>query len=304
MGSGLNRSVMISGGIGFLGQYLIEQIAEEFSVSIVDLRKPTQTDVSYVECDITRFDSVSTAFEQVRPDIVVHLAAVTGVERCMMKPYESFLTNVVGTFNVAYLSARNRSRLVFASSREVYGESGPDETSEDDELHPKNLYGLTKQLGESTIKWIHSSMDLRYVILRFTNLYGPGGDQYAVSAIAKKAIEDADIPVYGGDQSLNLIDVRDAARAIDTCLTKTDVKDETFNIGHRRTVKVSDLVKRILYLSDSKSKLIPMPMRPGDVMNFRPNLSKARGELGFEARIDLDQGILDCINAHRARGSN
>jgi nucleoside-diphosphate-sugar epimerase len=169
-------------------------------------------------------------------------------------------------------------------------------------MRPNNLYGLTKMLGESIIKWLHLSMGLRYVVLRLTNLYGPGGDQYAVSAITKRAIEGTDIHVFGGTQVLNLIHVQDAARAIEICLNKSDEENGTYNIGSNDTIKVSELINRIVSLCNSKSKIVQSPMRAGDTNFFHPDLSRARSKLGFEPKIILEQGLVDCIEYYRSRG--
>jgi nucleoside-diphosphate-sugar epimerase len=297
----VKATVMVIGGNGFLGQHLIELIREKFSIWVVDITKGVEQMATFVDCDITNFQEVSKLFAAARPDAVIHLAAITGVERCQLRPYESFLVNVLGTYNVAYMTALHKSRLVFASSREVYGETLQSMTDEVAEMRPNNLYGLTKMLGESIVKWLQASMGLRYVILRFTNLYGPGGDQYAVAAITKRAIEGEDIPVFGGNQVLNLIDARDAARAIEICLIKSEADNEIYNIGTHDTVSVSEVINRIVSLCNSTSKIVPSPMRAGDTKFFHPDLSKARSKLGFEPRIILEQGLVDCVEYYRSR---
>jgi UDP-glucose 4-epimerase len=293
--------VMITGGNGFLGQHLIQLIKDRFSVWVVDVTKGAQQGTSFAVCDITNFHETSKLFDSLRPDAVVHLAAITGVERCQLKPHESFLVNVLGTFNVAYMSALHGSRFVFASSREVYGETLQTMTTEEAEMRPNNLYGLTKMLGESIIRWLHMSKGLRYTILRFTNLYGLGGDQYAVATITKRAIQGAEISLFGGTQVLNLIEARDAAKAIELSLTKSEAENETYNIGSNDTIKVKELIDLIVSLCNSKSKIIPSPMRPGDTHFFHPDLSKARNRLGFKPSIILEQGLANCVDYYRGQ---
>lgn len=292
------KSVIVTGGSGFLAQHLIRLIRDAITVTAVDVRRESQQ--ALVDCDVTDFEAVSKLFNQVKADVVVHLAAITGVERCRLKPYESFLVNVLGTYNVAYMSALNKKKLVFASSREVYGETGQTRTNETADLRPRNLYGLTKMLAESLIHWMHVSMGLPYVILRFTNLYGPGGDQYAVAAIAKNALKHAEIPVFGGNQVLNLIHVHDAARAIEICLTAPNLENDIFNIGSDDTVKVTALIDQIISLSGSQSKRVQLPMRSEEINFFLPDLSKARAKLGFEPQITLEHGLVDCIEYYRS----
>lgn len=290
---------MITGGFGFLGEHVVDRLCDRFSIMICDcnLRERTRAGT---QCDITDFDSLQTLFDATNPDYVVHLAAITGVERCRLLPRETFSVNVAGTFNVAYLSARYKSKLVFASSREVYGESSDGKKSEEATLGPANLYGMTKMLGESIIKWMRVTTGLRYVILRFTNLYGPGGDNYAVSKITRKAVLGEDIPLFGGQQVLNLIHVRDAAHAVDVCLTRPDIDCEIFNIGSNETISVSDLVHRIISLCNSNSRIISFPMRAGDITSFEPDLTKAHRITGFVADVSLDEGLSSCVNHYKS----
>lgn len=290
---------MVTGGNGFLGRHLTTSLRDDFSIVSVDKKNPQATSGSFDECDVSKFDDVSRCLLEHRPNAVVHLAAITGIEKCRQSPYESFLVNVMGAFNVAWLCATNGIRLLFASSREVYGETKGSETSEGSELRPNNLYGETKLLAESQIEWMGNHVHLQYVTLRFTNLYGPGGDAYAVAKIIKNAIKGEPLHVFGGDQTLNMIHVADAARALKICLTRSDITNEIFNIGSKDTISVKELVHRIARISRSKSKEIHSPMRPGDTLLFRPNLDKASSKLGFESSIALEDGLSECVDYYR-----
>lgn len=276
-------------------RYVEKLLDNQFTITLTDIHRPTDFEASFAPCDISKFDSVSMLFEKIKPEAIVHLAAITGVRKCQEKPFESFITNVVGTFNIAMLCSTYNTRLIFASSREVYGETIGDETAEEAELHPNNLYGLTKLLGESMIAWLGTSAGLRYTVLRFTNLYGSGGDQYAVAALIKRALEGEEIQILGGTQVLNLIHVEDAARAIETCLKRPELPNTVFNIGSKDTIRVDDLIKRIISLTNSRSGTRGAPMRTGDTIFFRPNLDKAHQELGFTAKIDFQRGLRECI---------
>jgi UDP-glucose 4-epimerase len=293
--------VIITGGNGFLGRHLVPLLKNQHRVLVVDLAEMPEVGAETEVCDISNSDSLSDAFDRAKPETVVHLAGVTGVQTCREKPLESFLVNVVGTFNVAWLSALYGSRLVFASSREVYGETVGTRSSENARLKPNNLYGLTKLVGESIVGWIGDTMGLRYVILRLTNLYGPGGDKYAVAALIKKAIRDEEIPVLGGDQVLNLIHVRDATRAIRNCILKSNMNREILNIGSTDTIRVSHLIDRIVSLTGSRSKTCSMPMRMGETVFFDPDISKASLQIDFRPTVNLSDGLIECIEYYRSQ---
>jgi UDP-glucose 4-epimerase len=96
--------------------------------------------------------------------------------RCNQDPTLAFSTNVLGTYNIIMGCVAAKSKLVFISSREVYGEGNPTaRTTEETELKLNNVYGTTKMLGEQLVLWAKSRFGLKYTILRLTNVYGPGG---------------------------------------------------------------------------------------------------------------------------------
>jgi nucleoside-diphosphate-sugar epimerase len=293
-------SLIITGGGGFLARHVGRLVTDEFAVTFADsVDSSPDSNIDIVRCDVSEFGAVCSLFEKFKPEAVIHLAAITGVRRCQERPFESFLTNVVGTFNVAWACSAYDTRLIFASSREVYGETIGSETEEDSKLCPNNLYGLTKLLGESVIMWLADSVGMRYVVLRFTNLYGIGGDQYAVAALIKKALRDEEIPILGGAQVLNLINVKDAARAVQLCLQKRELRKAVFNIGSEDAITIQDLIKRIITLTGSKSKTRISAMRTGDTRFFNPSLAKARRELGFTTNVNLGAGLEECVEYYR-----
>jgi len=166
------------------------------------------------------------------------------------------------------------------------GETLGHATKENDQLNPNNLHGLTKLMGEQILWWFNHLRSLRFAILRFTNLYGPGGDQYVTNAIMKRALSNQDITIYGGSQMLNLIHVEDVARAIKLTLSKNLVRD-TFNVGSKDSVTVEDLVQKIIRITESSSRVLRAEMRSNETQKFIPDLTKSSEVLGFSTEIPL-----------------
>jgi UDP-glucose 4-epimerase len=296
------QRVVVTGGNGFFGHVLCRKLMDVYDVAVldrfIDQRQPQR--ISQVCCDITDEDRVEDFLLEYRPQFIVHLAAVTGVRRCEEQPRETLLVNVLGTHVVADLASKIGCFLVFASSREVYGETMCCITREEDQTNPKNLYGLTKLAGEQILRYLNRRRGLRFAILRFTSLYGPGGDQYATSIIVKRALSGQEILILGGSQILNLIHVRDAARAIELVLRQpTATSCTTLNIGSNESLTVEELVRRILQITGSHSPVCRAEMRSGDIVHFVPELIMSSRLLGFSAEIPLEEGLQELARLYQ-----
>jgi UDP-glucose 4-epimerase len=293
--------VVVTGGNGFLGRVLCSNL-KHCELAVIDAYS-SQDQTAKVQqfiCDITDPNRISEFIHNYKPEAIVHLAAITGVKKCEENPREAFAVNVGGTANVADAAARSGSFLIFASSREVYGETVGQATAENDSLNPKNLYGVTKVMGEQVLWWFNRLKSLRFSILRFTNLYGPGGDQYVSNVIMKRALSNEDITIYGGSQTLNLIHVQDAARAITLALEK-EVFSDAFNVGSADSVTLEELVGKIIKITNSHSRVLRADMRPNETGRFVPDLTKASRKLGFSSEISLEEGLLRLAKQSRTK---
>jgi len=180
-----------------------------------------------------------------RPDAVIHLAALKGLDKCRSDPGAAFMTNVFGTHKVAEACARASCRMILASSKEVYGVTSGGASGEDDPLRPNNLYGTTKMLAEELVRQAGLADGLDYTILRLTNVYGPGGDRSGVQAMIRNAISTGEIQIWGGGQTLNLIFVDDVADLLGDVLEGGRSSRQTFNVGSPDNLSVDDLVARL-----------------------------------------------------------
>lgn len=234
-----------------------------------------------------------------KPDVVVHLAALTGLIKCNENPSQAFSVNVYGTYNVVMACVAAKSRLVFVSSKEVYGETLSGETHEDDALIPNNLYGLTKLMSERLITWGAQKYGLDYVILRVTNVYGPEGGQYNVLAMIHKATTEGRIQLFGGNQRMNLIYVEDVAEAIHKSLTDPEASRQIFNVGSRENLAVEEVVERIVSALGTSVRIDREPMRAGETLNFRPALERVEGVLGWHPRTTFSEGLERTVEWYR-----
>ena len=194
--------ILLTGGLGFIGRRFIEKYPNLDDLIIYAPKKSTQitsdeiTNQTKIETGLVEENSIFQVFKKYNPKVVIHLASIGGLSNCEKKPFDSFKVNVIGTFNVIRACLKIKSKLIFVSSREVYGETIQESSKENDPLFPKNVYGITKMLGESLVTMPHKNDQLDFTIYRLTNVYGPGGLN-GVNKIIKTAVKEKKIMING-----------------------------------------------------------------------------------------------------------
>ena len=303
--------ILIIGGFGFIGKHVIETISPSHNITVFS--DPigaegsedfaNQHKLSAIIGDITEAAEIRKAFATEKPDSVIHLAALTGLNKCNQNPSLAFSINVFGTYNVVTECAAANSKLIFISSREVYGEGNIGRTAEDAELVPNNVYGTTKMLAEKLIVWARSKFGLKFTILRLTNVYGPGGQQYNIQAMIKSAVNDRTIPIFGGRQIMNLVYVTDVSEAIARSLTDSQTTNGIFNIGSEEDTTVEEIVNQLISQLHENVTIQRMPMRTGETLNFRPDLGRMKAAFPGLPRIPLKEGLQKTISWYRSNAT-
>jgi UDP-glucose 4-epimerase len=299
--------VLIIGGFGFIGKHVLENIPDTHTVAVFSDPASAEQNQSFakehrlqvITGDITNPTQITETFRAQNPDVTIHLAALTGLTKCNLDSSLAFSINVFGTYNVIMGCVAAKSKLVFISSREVYGEGNPTgRTTEETELKPNNVYGTTKMLAEDLMHWAKSRYGLKYTILRLTNVYGPGGEQYNIQAMIRSAKERGLVPLYGGNQLMNLVYVNDVATVIINCLTNPRTTDEVFNVGSDEDMTVEAIVKELISQLPMPVQIQRMPMRTGETISFRPDLQKMNALFADLPKTSFQEGIRKTISAH------
>jgi len=218
--------VLLTGGLGFIGKRFIDNFQNSHDLIVFTTENsiknfnPTEIPKVIIEKGSVEDDSFQKIMLKHKPEVVIHLAAKSGLKNCEENPDSAFNCNVFGTYNVIKTCAEMNSKLIFISSREVYGETINESTKEDDPLSPNNIYGITKMLAETLIINIGQKYNVDYIILRLTNLFGPGAYERGVNRIIKMAVKDKKIQIYGGEQAVNIVYVDDIVELINSILFK------------------------------------------------------------------------------------
>ena len=315
-------SILITGGCGFIGINLIKRFLDEnkgYKIRVVDnlsvgriedlasvgeVTEITTEEISGAPAhnlellvgDVRDEDLAKVACQGA--DIVVHLAASTGVIPSIENPRGDCLDNVLGTLNV--LEGARKSgikRFVFASSGAPLGEQNPP-IREEMVPHPISPYGASKLAGEAYCAAYHGSFGLETVALRFGNVYGPFSN-HKTSVAAKfirHILKSEPLPIYGdGNQTRDFIYVDDLVEAILSSLDRPSIGGEIFQIATHKEHTVLDVAEELNHLAEKylcrRSEIVFENERKGEIKRNYSDISKARKMLGFEPKYDLKEGL-------------
>ncbi len=298
-----DKSVLVTGGAGFIGSHLVEElVTRDCEVKVLDVLSRGTLDhiqplidkgkIIYIDGDIRYKDVVDKAMQGV--DYVFHEAA-TNINRSLVYPEESFDVNFKGS-QVVFKSAldHNVIKVMFASSASVYGQPKILPMSENHELNPITPYCVSKLASEHLLKF-YSRSGLNFIVLRYFNVYGlrQHTDAYYTSVIImflKRLLDNKPPEITGnGEQSMDFINVKDVVEANILCML-SDVKNDIFNIGTGKSTTIKELAYMLKEIMNSDLDPIFIP-REVIVSERRADIRKAKENLGFEAKIDIYDGL-------------
>jgi UDP-glucose 4-epimerase len=302
---------LVTGGAGFVGSAIVDKLLERGAAEVRVLDNFVRGNMSNLaqalekggvrvnEGDVSDRAVVDKLVKGA--DYVFHQAALR-ITRCAEAPREAVAVLIDGTLNVLESAVRHGvKKVVAASSASVYGEPS---YLPIDEAHPFNnrtMYGAGKIAGEQMLRAFYTTSGLPYVAFRYFNVYGPRMDITGVytEVLVRwlDAIESGKPPLIFGDgsQSMDFVFVEDVARA-NLLAAQSDVTDEVFNVGTGVQTSLNELCDLLLRLSDSKLRPEYREARAvANVQTRRAAVEKAKRELGFEARVSLEQGLRELI---------
>ena len=287
--------ILITGGFGYIGQNFIKKYSHSHEIIIFNRNstiKPKFDSKIITEIGTIEKDDIDKIIKKHKPEIVIHLAALSGLKKCEDYPSEAFLLNVYGTLNVVKACIAEKCKLIFLSSREVYGETIENESSEDDPLKPVNVYGFTKSMSEKIIQFYSKTQNLDYVILRLTNVYGPGGGVRGVNRIIDNALQKNCININGdGNQTLNLIFIEDVIDLLNQIIENKIISNQIFNVGSDDTLTINQFSQIVIDMLKIKIKLQFFPRIIYENIYFKPNLRKLKKIIKFQPNFSLEQGL-------------
>jgi UDP-glucose 4-epimerase len=261
-------------------------------------------------------DLVANLVEQV--DVIYHLAAAVGVRLIIERPVETIETNILGTEMLLRLANERRTKVVVASTSEVYGKNEKAPFSEDHDLvlgptfKSRWSYACSKAIDEFLALAYWRQLKLPVVIVRFFNTVGPrqtGRYGMVIPNFVTQALNGEPITVFGdGNQSRCFTYVTDAVRAVADLAEHPDAVGEVFNIGSTEEVAIAELALRVKRLTGSPSEIIYVPYDEAygegfeDMQRRVPDISKIQRVIGYAPSMTIDEILLAVIEFQRAQG--
>jgi UDP-glucose 4-epimerase len=294
-------NILVTGGAGFIGSHLVDKLLRRGNkVSVIDnlstgKRKNLNKKAKLYKIDI-QSKAIKKIFEKEKPEVVFHLAAQASVVNSVKNPVKDATSNVLGTINLLNNCVKYKVKKIVYSSTggALYGD--PDYLPAD-ERHPvKPLcpYGQSKAVGEQYILLYNRLYGLNYLILRYSNVYGPRqdplGEAGVIAIFIKKVLENKRPIIFGdGKQTRDFIYVDDVVNA------NLFLKRGIFNIATEKETSVNHITEMIL--RGLKSKISPRHDKPreGEVKNIYLDIRKARRQK-WKPIIGIDEGIKKTIN--------
>ena len=310
---------LITGGCGFIGTSLIKTLINEsnHNIRVLDnLTTGTRDDLlevcSYSEVSVEsvgEFNGIELIVGDIldeelavkvtkNADVIIHLAANTGVGPSVENPRADCMANVIGTFN--YLEAariNNVPRFVFASSGAPAGEVEPP-IHEELPPHPVSPYGASKLAGEGYCSAYHKTFNIQTVMLRFGNVYGPGSlhKSSIVAKFIRQALNKETLEIYGdGTQTRDFIYIDDLINALRLAVVTEGIGGEAFQIASNQETTVGEITEKMVEIliqnGINNINVINGETRLGDVKRNYSDTSKAKNRLGWQPTMNQNEGL-------------
>jgi UDP-glucose 4-epimerase len=318
---------LITGGCGFIGSSLIARLLRENpktnirvldNLSVVtreDLFELTSSiekefnvktsEIELVEGDIRDYDICHKCCDGI--DVIVHLAANTGVGPSVEKPRYDMEANVIGIFNMLEAARQNHvNKFIFASSGASIGEVEPP-IHEEKVPRPVSPYGASKLAGEAYCSAYYRTFGVKTVSLRFANVYGPLSKHKnsVVAKFLKQSFSGETLEIYGdGKQTRDFIYIDDLIQAI-ILSVKSDLGSEVFQIATYKETTVNEIADKIKNIIEretgKKVTIVHGETKIGDVKRNYSDISKAKRILGFSPEYNLDKGLKNTFEYFRLK---
>lgn len=304
-----DKRVVVTGGAGFIGSNLAEELATSNNVIIIDDlstgRKENtasllnKDNVKFIQGSILDAKLLQKFFRGI--DFVFHLAALPSVPRSVQDPLTTNEVNITGTLNVLIAARDNKvKKVVYASSSSVYGDTPTLPKREDMLPNPQSPYALTKLVGEHYCRIFHQIYRLPTICLRYFNVYGPRQNpdsQYAavIPRFIARVLRGNPPVIYGnGEQTRDFTYVRDVVQA-NLIAAQADATG-IFNIGRGEGNSINKLAETIINVMEKDLQPVYEPPLPGDIEHSLADISKAK-KMGYSPEFSLEIGLKETIES-------
>ena len=313
------KRIFITGGAGFIGTTLARRLVDENEIVALDnldrdalsgTPLAAHRNFTFHEADVLDAERVRELAHGATH--IVHCAAIAGVDNVLRRPVQTMRVNLIGTYNVleaALATLDTVERLIEFSTSEVFGTQAYNVregqvTTIGSVGEARWTYAVSKLAGEHMAHAYHDELGVPTVTVHPFNVYGPGQvGGGAIRAFIEAALAGHDLTIHGdGSQIRAWCYVDDMVDALLLCLERPGAVGHAFNVGNPRSaVTIFDLAQRIKRLTRCPGEIVFQPLHYADVELRIPNVGKAREVLGWEAKVELDEGLARTIAWYRSR---
>ena len=304
----MSKKILVTGGAGFLGSHLCERLLNEGNeVACLDNYFTGQkSNVAHLlnnpYFELIRHDITMPFYIEV--DQIYNLACPASPIHYQYNPIKTMKTSVIGAVNMLGLAKRIKAKILQASTSEVYG---------DPQVHPQTeaywghvnpigeraCYDEGKRAAETLFVNYHQQNHVRIKIMRIFNTYGPRmhpNDGRVVSNFIMQALQGKDITIYGdGRQTRSFCYYSDLLEGMIRLMNTGDDFTGPVNVGNPNEFTILQLAQMVIRLTESKSKIVHMPLPSDDPMQRQPDITLAKNKLGWEPKVGLEEGLTETI---------
>jgi UDP-glucose 4-epimerase len=303
------QNIFITGGAGFIANTLIQNLIENNKITVYDnFHRDTLSQSGYANhpnINIVKGDVLDKDFliqSMKGANIVVHAAGIAGIDTVIKDPVRTMSVNMIGTANALEAAHINQinGRFIDFSTSEIFGSmayksSETDNTVSGSVGEARWVYAVSKLAGEHLAHAYYKQHGLPCVTVRPFNVYGPGQTgEGALQIFIKKALKNEDINIYGDGTAIRAwCYVTDFVDCLMRCIENPKAIGESFNLGNARAILTTlGLAQAVCRVLKSDSKILFKDALSADIEMRIPSVAKAKELLGFEAKVDLEEGIL------------
>ena len=302
------KTIFLTGGAGFIGTTIVSRLVNNNEIVIYDnLSRNSLKDspfrnhrnIRLIQGDILDAEKLTRSMSGC--DVVVHLAAIAGIDTVVKSPIKTMQVNILGTLNVLESAAKQAhlDRVIDFSTSEVFGSySYRSEENDSTALgavgNARWTYAVGKLAAEHLTYSYFAEKQLPTVSIRPFNVYGPGQvGEGAAHHFIVNALQGKDIVIHGdGDQIRSWCHIDDLVDGVLLCMEKPEAIGQSFNIGNPRgTITIHGLALAVMRVTFSKSKIVHVPKTFADVELRIPNITKAKTILNYSPKVGLEEGL-------------
>lgn len=311
----MSKTVLVTGGAGFIGSHLVDRLIKEgYKVIVVDnlstgKKENLNPKAKFYKLDIQN-PKISDVFKKEKPEIIFHYAAQIDLRKSVEKPIENAKINTLGSLNIIqnFISVNPRShqrkstflkKFIFASTGgAMYGEAKIIPTPENYPGQPLSPYGIEKLTIEKYLEYYWKVFKMPYISLRLANVYGPRqnpkGEAGVVAIFCDKILSGGQPVIYGnGKQTRDFVFVDGVVEA--ALLAMKSKKSGVYNIGTGKETSINALFDLLKKITATNIKKVYVPAKKGEQKRSCLDFSKAKKELGWSPKYDLEKGLYETL---------